>query len=640
MIKIGDVYRGHISMNMSGSAYFCSEDIPKDLYIQKENINQALHLDTVEIRVVDAKERPLEAKVLKVIKRFKDRFVGTIDISEKFAFFRPDNRKLSVDFYVPLNHLNGATQGQKVIAEIIEWRAQDKCPLGKIIEVLGDAGENEVEMHAIIEEYNLPRAFPQDVLDEAEELDTTITEKEIKKRRDFRKIPTFTIDPVDAKDFDDALSFREVDGNYEIGIHIADVSFYVRPETSIDAEAFARGTSIYLVDRVIPMIPEHLSNDICSLKPNEDRLTFSVVVTMDKNANIIDTWIGRTIINSNYRFSYESAQECIDNGDKNRFLPDIRNVIGDHIVTLNNLAKKMRAVRMKKGGMEMHSPSFKFELDENKKPINIVVKKTMDSNNLIEEFMLLANKKVAESAKSRNLPMINRAHDLPDEDKMEALRKFLLQFDLKLNTKSASETKNSLKKILKEVEGKPLENMVNHLIVRTMSKAVYTTGNVGHYGLGFPDYCHFTSPIRRYPDIIVHRLITRYLDGKFNINANRLEGKCNHLSDRERKAQKAERESIKYKQTEYMADKIGKIFMGVVTGVIDTGVFVELKDTKCEGFMRLSDIVPDEHFVADSVNYCVTSTKTNMVIRLGDEIMVQVKKVFIEKRVFEVSKFN
>lgn len=640
MINVGDVYRGKVTLNLSGSGYFQSEAIAKDLYIQKENINQALHLDTVEIKVIKSDNRPLEAKVTKVIKRFKDRFVGRIDISEKFAFFRPDNRKLSIDFFIPLNRLNGATDGQKVIAEMIEWRPQDKCPLGTIVEVLGDAGDNEVEMHAIIQEYGLPIEFPRDVLDEVEGISGHISEKEIKKRRDFRKVPTFTIDPIDAKDFDDALSFREIDGKYEVGIHIADVSHYVRPETSVDSEAYARGTSIYLVDRVIPMIPEHLSNDICSLKPNEDRLCFSVVVLMDKDATILDTWIGRTVICSRYRFTYETAQECITRGDTNRLISDASAFLGDHLVTLNDLAKKMRAIRIKKGAIEMKSPSFKFELDENKKPIKVIVKEAMDSNKLIEEFMLLANRKVAEYARLNDLPMVNRAHELPDEEKMELLKVFLSQFDLKVNTKSPAETKASLKKIIKDIEGKPLENMVNHLIVRTMSKAIYTTQKIGHYGLGFQDYAHFTSPIRRYPDIIVHRLLTRYLDGKFNINGNRLEGKCVHLSERERKAQKAERESIKYKQTEYMSDKVGKIFMGIVTGVIENGVFVELTDSKCEGFMRLTDIIPTEEFIADVANYCVIGSKSGYKLRLGDEIMVSIKKIVLDRRVFEVAKFN
>jgi ribonuclease R len=641
MIKVGDTYKGKITLNLSGSAYFQSDEMAKDLYVQKENINQALHLDTVEIKVIESQDRPLEAKVIKVVKRYKDKFVGRIDISDNFAFFRPDNRKLSVDFYVPLTRLNGATNGQKVIAELIEWRPQDKCPLGKIVEVLGDAGDNDVEMHAIIQEYGLPTEFPQDVLDEAEGISREITEREIKKRRDFRKVPTFTIDPVDAKDFDDALSFREVDmGCYEIGIHIADVSHYVRPETSIDAEAYSRGTSIYLVDRVIPMIPEYLSNDICSLKPFEDRLCFSVVVTMNKDAKIMNTWMGRTVICSRHRFTYESAQECIDRGDDNRFISDPSGAfLGDYLVILNDLAKKMRAIRISKGAIEMKSPSFKFELDENKKPVKIIVKESLDSNNLIEEYMLLANRKVAEYARLNGLPMVNRAHELPDDEKIEELKTFLAQFDLKVNTKNPADTKASFKKIIKELEGKPLENMVNRLIVRTMSKATYTTHNVGHYGLGFQDYCHFTSPIRRYPDIMVHRLLTRYLDSKFNVNGNRLEGKCSHLSERERKAQKAERESIKYKQTEYMADKVGKIFMGVVTGIIESGVFVELADSKCEGLMRLGDIIPDEQFTSDVSNYCVVGS-SGYKLKLGDEIMVKVKSVSLDRRAFELSKYN
>jgi ribonuclease R len=642
MIRVGDIYRGKISLNMSGSAYFVCEDIAKDLYVQKENMNQSLHLDTVEILVIQAEDRPLEAKVLKVVKRFKDRFVGRIEISDSYAFFKPDNRKLSIDFYIPLNRLNGATDGQKVIAEMIEWRAQDKRPLGKIVEVLGDIGDNEVEINAIMEEYDLPRAFPQDVLDEAEDFTGEITDKEIKKRRDFRKVPTFTIDPADAKDFDDALSFRELEDNkYEIGIHIADVSYYVRPETSVDGEAFSRGTSIYLVDRVIPMIPEHLSNDICSLKPNEDRLCFSVVVTMNADGKILTSWIGRTVICSRYRFSYEEAQVCIDRGDSNRFMSDPASAFfGDYLVTLDKLAKKLRTKRLLKGAIEMKSPNFKFELDENKKPVNIIAKDATASNQLIEEFMLLANRKVAEYVRLNDLPLINRAHDLPDETKIEELKMFLEQFGFKVSTKTPAETKASLKKIIKEVEGKPLENMVNHLIVRTMSKAIYTTDKIGHYGLGFEDYCHFTSPIRRYPDIIVHRLLTRYLDGKYNINKSKLEGKCKHLSDRERKAQKAERESIKFKQAEYMSTKVGKIFMGVVTGVIDTGVFVELIDSKCEGFMRLGDISQLDDFKSDPKNHCVIGVKSGAKLRLGDELMVQIKKVVLERRVFEVSKFN
>ena len=652
MIKINDILEGRISMNASGSAYLVSTDLPKDIYLSKNNTNKALHLDTVKVRIIQGNGRSIEGEVIEIVERFRTEFVGTIQISPKYAFFVPDSNKLSIDFFIPLNKINGASDGQKVVAELTDWKDDAKNPNGKIVRVIGYAGEHETEIHSILEEYGLPYDFPEDVIAEADAISTEITQAEIEKRRDMRDVLTFTIDPHDAKDFDDALSVEWIDGELFVGVHIADVSHYLRPETELDREAYGRGTSVYLVDRCVPMLPENLSNGLCSLRPNEDKLCFSVVFKIDHNGHVLDEWFGRTVIHSSCRMSYEEAQLIIEksdgtrenrlhieenlkeyiDGSKQLYVP-LAKEIEVAILALDKIAKKMRKTRLQKGSISFDKHEVKFKLDENNKPVDIIFKVGKDSNKLIEEYMLLANRHVAQYVNSREYPMVNRAHEKPNEEKLEQLKDFLVQFgyDIKINT--PEETTKTLNKLLLDVRGTAEEEMISNLVVRTMQKANYMTKNIGHYGLGFKNYAHFTSPIRRYPDVIVHRLLGMYLDGtsKTLPNIAKLDAKCGHLSEREKKAQKAERDSIKYMQCIYMSENIGKVYKGMVTSVTDYGLFVTIEENGCDGLVRLSEIGGDT-YVADTENYRVKGYNTGDIIRLGDEVMVVVKSVDIEKK--------
>ena len=651
MIKINDILEGRLSMNASGSAYLVSENLPKDIYIHKTNTNHALHLDKVKIEVMAGQGRALEGKVIEVVERFRTEFVGVIQISPKFAFFVPDSNKLPIDFFIPLNKTLGATDGQKVIASITEWKEGAKNPNGEVIRILGDAGEHETEIHSILEEYGLPYDFETDVIMEANLISTEITQEEIDKRRDMRNVLTFTIDPADAKDFDDALSVEWVNGELYVGVHIADVSHYLRPDTELDKEAFARGTSVYLVDRCVPMLPENLSNGLCSLRPHEDKLCFSAVFKLDHNGHVLEEWFGRTVINSDHRFTYEEAQAIIEldklpkddvEGRTKILLEDTglrllgwdpSRKLADAVLALNKIAKKMRKVRLTKGSLSFDKQEVKFKLDENSKPTGIIFKVAKDSNKLIEEYMLLANRHVAQFINTKGLPNVNRAHDKPNEEKLAALKDFIIQFGYDIKIDTPEETTKTLNKLLTDVRGTAEEDMVNNLVVRTMQKANYTTKNIGHYGLGFANYSHFTSPIRRYPDVIVHRLLALYLDEnkKTTPKLEKLETRCVHLSEREKKAQKAERDSIKYMQCIYMSEHIGKVFEGIVTSVAEYGVFVEILENKCEGLIKLSEISGDTYQV-DMNNYCVKGFNTGDKIRLGDMVHVVVSSVDIEKK--------
>ena len=630
MIKIGDVLEGKISMNASGSAYLVNNELPRDIYIHKNNTNKALHLDTVKIRVIKGNGRELEGIVIEILHRFKMDFVCTIQVSPRYAFFVPDSSKMPIDIFVPINKLNGAVDGQKVVVKITSWRENSKNPNGEVTEVLGFAGDNDVEIHSILHEYGLPYNFEEDIIAEAEAIPEAIKETEIANRRDMRDVITFTIDPADAKDFDDALSVQWIDGQLEVGVHIADVSHYLRPDTDLDKEAYRRGTSVYLVDRVVPMLPERLSNGLCSLRPNEDKLCFSAIFRLDHNGTVVDEWFGRTIINSDRRYTYEEAQQVIEKGvnEKN----SLNDMLCDKaVLDLDKYAKKLRKQRLGEGSITFDKHEIKFKLDENNKPVDIHFKVMKDSNKLIEEFMLLANKRVAHLLNKNSYPVVNRVHEEPEQEKLASLKQFIKQFGYVIKTNTPQEITKTLNQLLEDVKDKPEENMINNLVVRTMQKAHYSMKNLGHYGLGFEDYAHFTSPIRRYPDVMVHRLLARFLEEKPMPKMEKLEARCQYLSERERKAQKAERDSIKYMQTLYMSERVGKIYQGIVTSVTEYGMFVEIIENKCDCLIKLSEIGGDT-FIPDVKNYIVRGHNTGETIRLGDEVQIVISSVDIEKK--------
>jgi ribonuclease R len=617
IIKEGDVFEGQIEFSTNGSASLKTQE--KEIFIYKKNTANSLHLDKVKIEIFQA-EKKLEGRVTEVISRFKTEFVGRVQISKKnTTFVIPDSSKMSVDFYIKGGLV--AEDGQKVIVELTKWE-DSKSPQGKIIKILGNSGDNNTEMNSIMFEYELPVEFPQEVINESALVPEIITEKEISKRRDMRSITTITIDPVDAKDFDDALSININDNKIEVGVHIADVSHYVKPETKLDKEAYKRATSVYLVDRCVPMLPERLSNGICSLKPNEDRLAFSVIFTLDGEGNILDTWQGKTIIHSDRRFAYEDAQDIIEGKDGD-YSKEIR--------ILDKLAQKIRKKRIKDGSIEMGGIEVKFKLaDDNKKPIGVYFKEQKEANKLIEEFMLLANKSVAKTLSEASRTNVYRVHDTPNDDKLNSLVTICRTFGYEVKIDGqASDIKRSLNLLLKEIKGKPEENMIETLVTRCMSKATYTIKNIGHYGLGFTHYSHFTSPIRRYPDLITHRILFDFLNKKSQGNPGIIEDQSKWCSARELVASKAQRDSIKYKQAEYLLDKIGSEFEGIVSGVTDWGLYVELIDNKCEGMIRYQSL--EGNWSVDTSSYTIKDDNDN-TIRLGDRLMVVVKAVDLEKK--------
>lgn len=623
-LKEGDVYEGQIQFSKNGNASLLVED--KEIFIYKKHTAKSLHLDKVKVQIFQA-ERKLEGKVIEVVSRFKTEYVGRVQIGKKTTFVVPDSNKVTVDFYIK-GGLK-AEHDQKVVVEFVKWE-DSKSPQGKIVRVLGNSGDNNTEMNSIMIEYGLPLEFPQDVINESFLVPEIITEKEIDSRKDMRGITTLTIDPVDAKDFDDAISVNIVsDSRIEIGVHIADVGHYVKPGTKLDDEAFKRSTSVYLVDRCVPMLPERLSNGICSLKPNEDRLAFSVIFTLDSEGNILNTWQGKTVIHSDRRYAYEEAQEIIE-GNEGDYSTEIR--------LLDTLARKIRKKRIKEGSIEMGGIEVKFKLaDDDKKPIGIYFKEQKEANKLIEEFMLLANKSVAKTLSDASWTNVYRVHDTPNIEKLNALVGVCKTFgyDIEIYDDSA-EIKKSLNSLLKEIKDTPEENMIETLVTRCMSKATYTIKNIGHYGLGFTHYSHFTSPIRRYPDLITHRILLDFLDKKSQGNPSKVEEQAKWCSARELVASKAQRDSIKYKQAEYLLDKIGKVFDGIVSGVTDWGMYVELIESKCEGMVRYQSL--EGKWSADTTNYTITSEDGDK-IRLGDALRVVVKSVDLERKQIDFTIF-
>lgn len=603
---------------------------PQDIFIPPSAIGKSFNGDRVLARLTKTAhrgQRP-EGEVIDILERATEIFIGTIEMIGRHPTFVPDDAKVKQEFVLSVPRGIVVRDGDKVIVKLDNW--EHHIPEASIFRVLGQTGENETEMHAILFQFGFEVKFPNDVEEEVKAFDGKITAKEIKKRRDMRKITTFTIDPHDAKDFDDALSIQHLEnGNLEVGVHIADVSHFVQPNTALDQEAYNRATSVYLVDRTVPMLPERLSNDLCSLRPNEDRLSFSAIFEVDKNGNLIKEWFGRTVIHSDRRFAYEEAQEIMEKGEGDYF---------EELTELNRIAKIFQRERFKRGSINFEEDEVKFELDEEGKPIRVYRKVRKDAHKMIEDWMLMANKRVTQHvAKLRQgipLPFIYRVHDRPDEERLANLQQFAATLGYELDLSDERNIAKSLNALMTQVEGKPEQNMLQTVAVRTMSKAIYATDNIGHYGLGFDFYTHFTSPIRRYPDLMVHRMLGKYLDGNFNANPGQLDLAAKHCSNREKRAAEAERASIKYKQVEFLEDKIGEQFEGIVTGVTNWGVYVEILENRCEGMIGLHTLT-DDYYEIDTSNYCIVGRLSGRKITLGDKLKVEVKGTSLRNRTID-----
>lgn len=646
--SLDSLVQGIVDLTSNGNAYILVEGMEDDVFIPNHKLNKAFHGDTVEVVLRPKKgKKKLEGSITAIVARKKSTYVGIVDKQKTFAFVRPTDSRMYTDIFVPLDKANKAENGDKVLVELADWPDDADSPYGRIVKILGKPGEHHTEIHSILAEYGLPYEFPYEVMQYANSLDTSIKAAEIKKRRDMRSDLTFTIDPKDAKDFDDALSFSRLqNGNFEIGIHIADVSHYLLPDTVLEEEAYQRATSVYLVDRVVPMLPEILSNNACSLRPNEEKYTFSAIFEMDANAKILKQWFGRTVINSDERFAYEEAQHIIETGKA--AIPEaisIRNsgysvseVIVEAILTLDGLAKKMRRARMSNGAISFDKVEVRFQLNTNNEPESVYFKTSKDANKLIEEFMLLANKKVAEfiGKQQPKKTFVYRIHDEPNEEKLMALNDVIAKFGHKVNLKDKSSISTSLNELLQNVKGKKEQNLVDTLTIRSMSKAIYTTENIGHYGLSFEYYSHFTSPIRRYPDVMVHRLLQHYLDGGKSAKEEVYEAKCKHASSMELLASSAERDSIKYMQIKFMQDHSDKEFLGVISGVTEWGIYVEIIENKCEGMVRIRDI-KDDYYIFDEKQYAIVGERFRKTYQLGDEVVVMVKNTDLVKRHLDFS---
>ncbi len=635
LLELKTFIEGKVDLTADGSAFIITDDeFESDIFVAPRKLRTALNGDRVKVYVyAKSRGKNKEGEVIEILQRAKMEFTGIVKLSERFAFFIPDDRKMMHDIFIPMSELNGAKNGIKAVAEITDWPVDAKNPIGRIKHILGKQGDNNTEMNAILAEYGFPLAFPAEVEHESEEISDVITPEEIAKRRDFRNVTTFTIDPFDAKDFDDALSYRVLEnGNYEVGVHIADVSHYIMPDAALDKEALDRATSVYLVDRVIPMLPERLSNGLCSLRPKEDKLCFAAVFEMDEDADVINQWFGKTVIHSNRRFTYEEVQEVIENktGD-----------FEQEILKLNTLAYKLRERKFKNGAISFETTEVKFKLDETGKPTGVYVKERKDAHKLIEDFMLLANRKVAEHVSKmgkgkHKYTFVYRVHDTPKPDALANFAQFAAKFGYRINTKSDKETAKSLNYLMEDVEGKKEQNVLTQLAIRSMAKAIYTTKSSSHYGLAFDHYTHFTSPIRRYPDVMVHRLLFHYLNGGQSANEEHYEKLCQHSSQMEKKAADAERASVKYKQAEYLRDQVGNVFSGVISGVTEWGMYVEIIENKCEGMIRLRDI-SDDFYTLDEKNYAIIGQRKKKVYQLGDEVKIRVKNVDLTKKQIDFS---
>lgn len=620
---------GRLEITQGGYGFVISETIEEDVFISKNNLNQALSGDLVKVNLfAKRKKHNPEGEVHEILERGRDTFVGNIEVMDKFAFFEADSRQMPYDLFIPLEKLNGAKNGQKVVAKITDWPPRAKNPFGEVTEVLGNPGEHETEIHAILAEYGLPYDFPEELDKEADLIPAVITEKDYNERRDFRDITTFTIDPDDAKDFDDALSLKKLEnGNWEVGIHIADVTHYVKPKSKLDDEALNRATSVYLVDRVVPMLPERLSNFICSLRPEEEKLCFSAVFELDDNAEIKNEWFGKTVIYSNRRFTYREAQDIID-GNPGDF--------SEEVLKLNELAQLLRSQRYKNGAISFDRDEVKFDIDETGKPLRVYFREHGLSNELVEEFMLLANKRVAnlignvENKKDRKT-FVYRIHDKPNPEKLQKFNRILGKFGHRLMLTSSDNISQSLNKVLKDVKGQPEQALVETLAVRSMAKAEYSTVNIGHYGLSFKYYSHFTSPIRRYPDVMVHRMLNHYLGGGESKSKKKFEEYCQHSSEMEQLATEAERASIKYKQVEFMQDKLGQEFDGIISGVSEFGIFVEIIENKCEGLVAIRELL-DDFYEYDEENYWLIGKHNGNIYQLGDKVKVEVLRTNLVRK--------
>jgi ribonuclease R/exosome complex exonuclease DIS3/RRP44 len=664
-----DYYEGYVDMTSRKTGYFVCDELEQDVFIPFSNLNHALDGDKVKCYIYNKRSsRKPEAEVLEVLERAKTEFVGVIDVQKNFAFVTTANAKMYTDIFVPKNKLHDAEHGDVVLVKLEDWPKKADSPFGSVIKVLGKPGEHNTEIHAILAEYGLPYDFPIEVEAFANKIDTSITEQEIVKRRDMRDVLTFTIDPKDAKDFDDALSFQVLEnGNYEIGVHIADVSHYLQEGTILDDEAYNRATSVYLVDRVVPMLPEVLSNFACSLRPHEEKYTFSAVFQLNSKAEVVDSWFGRTVIYSDQRFAYEEAQYIIESNTKNNNFDEEKLLLDDttkkslskssktkeglipaHIsltgkdyhaskpiveatLKLDELAKILRRKRLAAGAISFDKVEVKFHLNQEAEPTGVYFKVSKDANHLIEEFMLLANRKVAEFIGKQKKTFIYRIHDEPNEDKLMNLQAVISKFGYSINFKSKDTISKSLNSLLEEVQGKKEQNMVDTLAIRSMSKASYSTHNIGHYGLAFDYYSHFTSPIRRYPDVMAHRLLQHYLEGGKSVNEEDYEEKCKHSSEMENLAAQAERDSIKYMQVKYMQDHKDQEFLGVISGVTEWGIYVEIIENKCEGMCRIREI-KDDYYTFDEKQYALVGELTKSLIQLGDEVYVKVKNADLVKK--------